>query len=123
MNHLVSAELLKLRTTRTTVGLALAGIGIAALLGIANASIAGEPGTADLGSAAFVGDGAWVLVVETVADTVTGGTLGDWLPGVAAATLAGAGERSLLAAGAVVLAWVGAIAAVTVPLVDRRDVE
>ena len=244
MNRLVSAELLKLRTTRATVGLALAGIGIAVLLGIANASIAGDPGTPALGSAPFVEDvvgvsaipaaiaallgvllaagehqhgtivttflatprrrrvvaakalaagiggsvvavamvaasavaagaivvaegasvdvdadvgrtlvgllagsailgaggallgllvrsqvGAvvavvtWMLVVEAVADTVTGGALGDWLPGVAAASLAGAGDRSLLAAGAVVLAWVAAIAAVTVPLVDRREVE
>lgn len=244
MNHLVASELLKLTTTRTTVALAAAGVGVAALLGMANASIAGDPGTSTIGSAAWVqnvvgvstvpaavalllgvllaagehqhhtitttflatprrsrvvaakaaasavagvavaavmvaaaatatvpaivAEGAhvdafdaevgaaiggvllasallgplgtllglllrsqvaavvvvvaWFTLVEAVADVLTGGSLHRWLPGGAAADLAGSGGQAMWTAAAVVVAWTAAAAAVTVPAVARRDV-
>src|SRR5688500_16377527 len=51
MNRLVRTELLKLRCTRTTILLAVGGLGVAALLGVANAAIAGAPA---LGTAPWV---------------------------------------------------------------------
>lgn len=56
MIRLVRAELLKLRTVRSTTTTALSGVGIALLLGAANAAIAGDPDAPSLGSAAFVED-------------------------------------------------------------------
>ena len=242
--RLVRAELLKLRTVRSTTTTALAGVGIALLLGAANAAIAGDPGTPSLGSAAFVEDvvgvsaipaglglllgvllsagehqhgtitttflavphrgrvvaakalaaaaagvalalvmvtasvlasvpalvaadaavdvlhaevalaltglvaasallaaagvllgllvrsqvasvvliGAWALVVEAILDVVTGGAVRDWMPGGAASRLAGNGDLPLGTAALVLLAWIAALAVLTVPTVQRRDV-
>lgn len=244
MNGLVRAELLKLTTTRTTVALAAVGLGFAALLGLANASIAGDPGTPALGSAVWVEDVvgvstvpaavalllgvllaagehqhhtitttflatprrarvvaakavaasaagaavavamvaaavaatvpvvvaegaevdalhrgaglavagvvlasallgplgvllglllrsqvaavvlvvAWFTLVEGVADVLTGGSLHRWLPGGAAADLAGSGGQAMWSAAAVVVAWTALAAALAVPAVIRRDV-
>ena len=244
MIRLVRAELLKLRTVRSTTTTALAGVGIALLLGAANAAIAGDPGTPSLGSAAFVEDvvgvsaipaglglllgvllsagehqhgtitttflavphrgrvvaakalaaaaagvalalvmvtasvlasvpalvaagaavdalhvdvalavtglvaasallaaagvllgllvrsqvasvvliGAWALVVEAILDVVTGGAVRDWMPGGAASRLAGNGDLPMGTAALVLLAWIAALAVVTVPTVQRRDV-
>jgi ABC-2 type transport system permease protein len=244
MNRLVVAELLKLRTTRTTVGVAVAGLVLAALLGAANVGAAGQGTSPPVGSAAFVSNvigvstlpvvvalllgvllaageyqhgtitttflvtparsrvlaaktvagavggaamaaamvlaaclaasvgvvvegaqvdvdrgsassalvglvlgstllgamgallglavrsqvaaivlvAAWAIVIEGVVDTVTAGALRNWLPGVAAADLAGAGDRALASAAGVVLAWTAAVAGAAVALVARRDV-
>lgn len=244
MTDLVRAELLKLRTTRTTRALALAGVAVAALLGLANASIAGEGGAPELGTAAWVvnvlgvstvpaavalllgillsageyqhhtisttflatprrarvvaakvtaaalagpalavamtvacaaatvpavaADGAavdalhrdavltvvgllvasallgalgallglflrsqvaavvvvvaWFTVVEAVADVLAGGGLHRWLPGGAAADLAGNAGQPMWAAALVVTAWTVLAALVATPAVVRRDV-
>jgi ABC-2 type transport system permease protein len=244
MNRLVRAELLKLRTTRTTVVLVLAGLGFAALLGFANAAIAGDPGAPELGSAAFVEDVlgvsavpagvalllgvllsagehqhgtitstflatprrervvgakaaaaaiagvvlavamivtavaaaapaliaegvavdafhrgaaltllglllasallgalgmllgflvrsqvaavvvviAWFTVLEGIVDVLTGGGLRRWLPGGAAANLAGNGGQPLWAAALILSGWTAAAAAISTPVVVRRDV-
>jgi ABC-2 type transport system permease protein len=244
MNPLVRTELLKLRTTRTTWVLVAAGFALAALLGFANAATAGDAGSPELGSAAFVdrvlgvstipavvalllgvllaagehqhgtitttflvtprrrrvvaakavaaavggvalaigmvvvslavalpviiADGAsihalhgsaavtvvglvaacallgalgsllgllvrsqvaavvivaaWALVLEGIIDAVTGGGLRNWLPGGAAADLAGAGGRPLWAAALLLTGWTAAAAAVTTRAVTCRDV-
>jgi ABC-type transport system involved in multi-copper enzyme maturation permease subunit len=243
MNTLVRSELLKVRTTRTTRGLVIAGIGFAAFLGAVTASLAGKEGNAPLGSADMVGNvvgvstipaalglllgvllaagehqhgtvtttflveprrhrvvaakgiaaavaatavaGAMVLaavagaaprvlaegadvgvdaaaartvaglvlgsallavvgvllghllrsqvaaivavvleftLLEAVADTLAGGGLHRWLPGGAAATLAGGGDEPFWLAATVLTAWAVVAAAVTVPAVVRRDV-
>jgi hypothetical protein len=244
MTRLVRTELLKLRTTRTTKLLILAGLGCAALLGFANAAIAGDPGAPTLGSAAWVenvlgvstipvaiavllgvllsagehqhhtitttflvtprrgrvvtakaaamaviaplvtvamatvaaaatiptllAEGAsvdafhrsaaltflgllaassifgamgvllgllvrsqvaavvvvlaWTLVLETIVTTIVGGDLHRWLPGGAAADLAGNGGQPLWAAAAILAGWATALAVVTTPMVIRRDV-
>ena len=244
MNRLVRTELLKLRTTRTTMALAVAGVAVAVLLGAANAAIAGDQGAPALGSAAWVenvlgvsttpaavavllgvllsagehqhgtitttflitpvrhrvvatkavaaslagaalaftmvvvaalatvptvvGEGAeidafhrgtglaiaglvlasallgalgvllgllvrsqvaalvvvaaWALILEGVVDVLAGGGLRRWLPGGAAADLAGNGSQPLWLAAAVVAAWTAAVALVTTPLVGRRDI-
>lgn len=73
--------------------------------------------------AAVVAVAAEALVVEGVLDVVTGGSLRRWLPGGAAAELAGASSsRPLWATGCLVLAWTAAVAAATLPAVLRRDV-
>jgi len=64
---------------------------------------------------------AWALVLEGVVDVLAGGGLGPWLPGVAAADLAGGG-RTVWVAALVLLAWAAVAAAVTLPAVARRDV-
>lgn len=244
MNHLVRTELLKLTTTRTTLALVAAGVGFAALIGMANGATAGDPGTAGLGSAEWVenvvgvstvpaavallvgvllsageyqhhtitttflatprrsrvvaakavasavagvavaavmvvaavvatvpalvahdasvdafhrGAGlalagvllasallgpmgallglllrsqvaavvvvvAWFTLVEAVADVLTGGSLHRWLPGGAAADLAGSGGQPMWSAAVVVVAWTVGAAVLTVPAVVRRDV-
>lgn len=244
MTDLVRAELLKLHTTRTTRALALAGVAVAALLGLANASIAGDSGAPGLGTAAWVvnvlgvstvpaavalllgillsageyqhhtisttflatprrarvaaakvtaaavagpllaaamtvacaaatvpavvAEGAavdwshrdaaltvaglllasallgalgvllglflrsqvaavvvvvaWFTVVEAVADVLAGGGLHRWLPGGAAADLAGNAGQPMWAAALVVIAWTALAALVATPAVARRDV-
>jgi hypothetical protein len=244
MTRLVRTELLKLRTTRTSRFLALAGLAFAALLGFANASIAGDPGSPALGSAAWVQNVlgvstipaavavllgvllsagehqhqtitttflvtprrrrvlaakavaaaiagaalavamvmvsvatsipaliaerpsidlfhadaaetvgglvlasalvgslgvllgmlmrsqmatvvlvvAWFTVLEGVATALVGGSLGRWLPGGAAADLAGNGGQPMGQAALVVLAWTAAVALVATPTVQHRDV-
>ena len=244
MNRLLRTELLKLRTARTTAALAVAGLVFAGLLGLANAALAGEPGTPGLGTADWVenvlgvsaipaavallmgvllGAGehqhqtitttflvtprrsrvvaakaaaaavaglvvaaamvvvcaaasaptvlaedaavnafhrgalltvlgllvassllgamgvllglilrsqvaagvttvAWFIVVEGVADSLVGGGLRRWLPGGAAADLAGHSGQAMWVAALVLAAWTAAAALVTTPLVARRDV-
>ena len=72
MNRLVRTELLKLRTTRTTVVLVVAGLGFAALLGFVNAAVAGDPGAPALGSAAFVEDVLGVSAIPAVVALLIG---------------------------------------------------
>jgi ABC-2 type transport system permease protein len=73
--------------------------------------------------AAVVTVAAWLLVLEGVVDTVAGGRLHRWLPGGVAAALAGNGDRPLWLAAALLALWTAGLAAVTVPLVVRRDVQ
>lgn len=63
MNRLLRTELLKLRTTRTTALVIVSALAVAALLGMANAAVAGDPGAPDLGSASWV---VGVLGVSTI---------------------------------------------------------
>ena len=103
------------RTGRALLGLLLASAllgGMGALLGLLIRS--------QVAAVVFVA--VWVLVIEGVVDVVTGGRLRSWLPGGAAADLAGAGSRSLLTAAALLVAWTATVAAVTGPAVSRRDV-
>lgn len=72
--------------------------------------------------AAVVGVAAWALVVEGVVDTIAGGGLREWMPGGAAASLAGGGEQAAIVATGVLAAWAIVLAAITVPAVERRDV-
>jgi ABC-type transport system involved in multi-copper enzyme maturation permease subunit len=103
------------RTFRAIAGLLLAS----ALLG-AMGALLGLVIRSQVAATVFVA--GWALVIEGVLDVVTGGSLRHWLPGGAAADLAGAGSRPLWAAAALVLAWTAAVAAAAVPLVERRDV-
>ena len=66
MIRLVHAELTKLRTVRSTTTTVAVGSAIAALIGAANASIAGDPAAPALGSAAFVEDVVAVSAVPAV---------------------------------------------------------
>ena len=72
--------------------------------------------------AAVVVVAAWTLVFETIVTTIVGGDLYRWLPGGAAADLAGNGGQPLWAAAAVLVGWATALALTTVPMVIRRDV-
>ena len=72
--------------------------------------------------AAVVTVAAWVLILEGVIDVLAGGGLRTWMPGGAAADLAGASDRPLWSAGLLVLAWTAAMALVAIPLTTRRDV-
>jgi ABC-type transport system involved in multi-copper enzyme maturation permease subunit len=65
---------------------------------------------------------AWFTVVEAVAGTIAGSGLRRWLPGAAAAELAGDGGQPLAEAFLVVTAWAVVAAAMTLPAVTRRDV-
>jgi ABC-type transport system involved in multi-copper enzyme maturation permease subunit len=103
------------RTFRAIAGLLLAS----ALLG-AMGALLGLVVRSQVAATVFVA--GWALVIEGVLDVVTGGSLRHWLPGGAAADLAGAGSRPLWAAASLVLAWTAVVAAVAVPLVERRDV-
>ena len=73
--------------------------------------------------AAVVGVAAWALVFEGVLDVVTGGAVRDWVPGGAAAALAGNGDVPMWRAALVLLGWLAVLGVATVPTVVRRDVE
>jgi hypothetical protein len=72
--------------------------------------------------AAVVVVAAWALVLEGIVDTLVGGGLRRWLPGGAAAELAGNGSHPLAVEAAVLAAWTLVMAALAVPAVVRRDV-
>ena len=72
--------------------------------------------------AAVVAVVAWFTVLEGIVDVLTGGGLRRWLPGGAAANLAGNGGQPLWAAALILAAWTAAAAAITTPAVVRRDV-
>jgi ABC-2 type transport system permease protein len=72
--------------------------------------------------AAVVLVAGWALVAEGIIDIVTGSALRDWLPGAAAADLAGGGTRGQLVPAAVLAAWLVAAAVVSTTAVERRDV-
>lgn len=103
------------------VVLALAGLlGASALLG-AGGTLLGMLVRSQVAS--VVGIAAWGLIVESVLSIVIGPGLQRWLPGGATNALTGNGERSMWVAAAVLAAWVGAIAVVAIPVVQRRDVD
>ena len=72
--------------------------------------------------AAVVAVLTWALVLEGIVDVVVGGGLRRWLPGGAAADLAGGGGQPMWSAAAVVSAWAIVLAIIAVPAVVRRDV-
>ena len=65
---------------------------------------------------------AWFTVVEGVVDTLVGGGFRHWLPGGAAAELAGSGGGAMWVPLLVLTAWAATVALVTTPVVGRRDV-
>jgi hypothetical protein len=137
--HLVAAELLKLRTTRTSVGVGIAGVLLAVLVGLGNVGAAGQGTSPPAGSAAFVENVVGVSTLPAVVALLLGVLLaaGEYQHGTITTTflapprrlrvlgakaIAGAGSRPLWAAATLVLAWTAVVAAVAVPLVERRDV-
>ena len=71
---------------------------------------------------AVVAVAVWVLVLEGIVDVVTGGGLRAWLPGGAAADLAGAGGRPMWSAALLVWAWTAVMGVAALALLTRRDV-
>ena len=78
MNDVVHAELIKLRTSRATVGLLTAGLAYAALNGAVTAAFAGRDQNAELGTAANLGSilrggnvATWVILLAAII-SVTG---------------------------------------------------
>lgn len=115
MTGLVAAELLKIRSTRTIVLTTLAGLALAAFLGFANASIAGDPGAAVPGSAAFVEDVLGVSAIPAVVALLVGvlAAAGEYQHGAVTSLFLAAPRRAgVCAASAIGSAVAGVVVAV-----------
>jgi ABC-2 type transport system permease protein len=120
VNRLVHAELVKLRTTRSTTSTVLAGLAIAGLLGAVNAAIADEPGSAALGSSGFVEDVVAVSAVPAVFALLLGVLLsaGEYQHGTITTTfLVTARRQRVVAAKAVAAAIAGVVVAAAMAVV------
>jgi len=129
----IRTELLKLRTTRTTEGSAMAGLALAALLGAATASIAGHDGAPALGSATWVADAIGVSTLPVAMALLLGVLLsaGEHQHGTIATTflvtprrtrvLAAKAACMAVAGPAVAIAMMAASALATVPALTAHS--
>lgn len=112
MTALVRAELLKLRTTRTTVLLTIGAVAFAAFLGFVSAAVAGGDGNPRLGSADMIERLVGVSAIPAAAAVVVGVLLaaGEFQHGTITGTFLVTPRRTRVVAAKAVAMAAGAVA-------------